>query len=109
VYSNGRLVIEKRGDYFLHSSQWTCFNGKGGYADDTRYVPDMDAPREQGRGRRWCWLPWTEEMEGSCGGTGLKIRLRGWNSAMVEEGGEEKVKKKDDGDGVRMSKRVRRG
>jgi hypothetical protein len=111
VHSDGRLAIEKREEHFQHPSQWTCFDGKGAYVDDKRYVPDMEAPREQGRGKRWCWVPWTGEMEGICGETGLKVKLRGWNSAIVEQEGEDGMNKEGaegGGNDVRRSKRVRR-
>jgi hypothetical protein len=37
-------------------------------------------------------VPWTGEMEENCG-AGLRVRLRGWNSAMAEE---EKGKEKEE-------------
>lgn len=64
------------------------------------YVLDMGAPKEQGRGRRWSWVPWMREMERNCGEEmRLKIRLRGWNSAMLEEKDEGKEKGKLGGEG----------
>ncbi|KAH6538279.1 hypothetical protein HBI81_056180 [Parastagonospora nodorum] len=84
VHSSGRLAIEPREDFFLHSSQWTHFDGHGGYALDGGYVPDLEAPKEQGKGRRWCWVPWTGEMETSCR---LVVKLRGWNSATLPRKG----------------------
>jgi hypothetical protein len=90
VRSDGRLAIELRENYFQHSSQWTHFDGKGQYTDDRIYVPHMNAPKDQVRGRRWSYLPWTRDMEESCKQK-LYIRLKGWNSTMVEE---EKEKEK---------------
>jgi hypothetical protein len=66
VHSNGRLAIEPRGEYFLHESQFTHFNGTGGYTADVHYLPDMGCPKDQSKGRRWSWVPWTREMEDSC-------------------------------------------
>ncbi|KAF1913596.1 hypothetical protein BDU57DRAFT_404914, partial [Ampelomyces quisqualis] len=66
VHSNGALEIESREDYFLHDSQWSHFDGKGGYRMDWPYVPDMNVVKDQSRGRRWAHLPWTSEMEESC-------------------------------------------
>jgi hypothetical protein len=86
VHSSGELKVELRENFFFHDSQWTHFNGTGGYQADEEYVPDFAATRDQSAGRRWSWVPWTREMENSCGV--LKIRLRGWNVV----GAEEKVK-----------------
>lgn len=80
VHSSGRLAIEPREEFFMHSSQWTHFDGYGGYALNGEYLPDLEAPKEQGSGRRWCWVPWTGEMERSCR---LMVKLRGFNSAML--------------------------
>jgi hypothetical protein len=66
VNSSGRLAIETRGDFFLYESQWTHYTGHGGYRADVRYEPDMSCPKDQSRGRRWSWVPWTREMEESC-------------------------------------------
>lgn len=52
VHSSGELKIELRENFFLRESQWTHYDGKGGYASDGRYVPDLSAPKDQGKGRR---------------------------------------------------------
>lgn len=96
VHSNGALVIEDRENFFLHSSQWTHYTGHGDYRADQDYVPDMTVPKEQGKNRRWSYLPWTKEMEESCisdndnasinapEGSGLKLKVKFWNSAMQD-------------------------
>ncbi|KAI8937691.1 hypothetical protein NX059_005392 [Plenodomus lindquistii] len=66
VHSNGALTIELRGPFFMHASQWTHFNGCGGYQLDALQSFDETAPKQQGPGRRWSYLPWTEEQEKSC-------------------------------------------
>jgi hypothetical protein len=77
VHSNGTLKIESREDFFMHESQWTHFNGQGGYVADARYVPDFAAPKDQGKGRRWSAIPWTTEMEESCRlVVRVKVRVR---------------------------------
>jgi hypothetical protein len=77
VHSDGALTIEPREDFFMHESQWTHFNGQGGYVADVRYVPDFAAPKDQGKGRRWSAIPWTTEMEESCRlVVKLKVRVR---------------------------------
>ncbi|KAH7405811.1 hypothetical protein DE146DRAFT_608776 [Phaeosphaeria sp. MPI-PUGE-AT-0046c] len=76
VHSNGALMIEPRFEYFLHTSQWTHFSGTGSYLSDARYVPDMEVAKEQGMGRRWSWVPWTEEQEESCCGLLVKLKVR---------------------------------
>jgi hypothetical protein len=83
VHSSGEMKIESREDYFLHASQWTHFDGNGAYTADVKYVPDMNAPKDQAWGRRWSYLPWTKEMEESCGKVvKLKMKLRGWNNTV---------------------------
>jgi hypothetical protein len=76
------------------------------------YVPDFAAPREQGAGRRWSWVPWTEEMEESC--RGLKVRLRGWNLGIEEreESGKGKGRIESEEDGMEKQEgrsRLKRG
>jgi hypothetical protein len=79
VHSNGALKIEPREDFFMHESQWTHFNGQGGYVADVRYVPDFGAPKDQATGRRWSYIPWTREMEESCRlVVKFKVRVQEW-------------------------------
>ena len=107
MHSNGALRIEQRENFFQHASQWTHYDGYGGYRDDANVVGDFAAPKDQARGRRWSYLPWTKEQEESCrdgredgrgGKTGLKLKVRLWNSAFGDE---------DASDGTRRSKRSR--
>jgi hypothetical protein len=80
VHSTGEMKVEAREEYFLHASQWTHFDGAGAYAPDEKYVPEMSAPKDQSWERRWSYLPWTTEMDQSCGKVArLTIKLRGWN------------------------------
>ncbi|CAO2657304.1 Nn.00g034300.m01.CDS01 [Neocucurbitaria sp. VM-36] len=74
VHSDGALKVEPRENFFMHSSQWTHFDGYGGYRLDEPQVVDDTAPKEQGPGRRWAYLPWTKEQEESC--KPLKLDLR---------------------------------
>lgn len=67
VHSNGALKVEQREIFFQHASQWTHYDGRGGYTDDRDIVGELGAPKDQRVGRRWSWLPWTGGMEGSCG------------------------------------------
>ncbi|KAH8710091.1 hypothetical protein GQ44DRAFT_714614 [Phaeosphaeriaceae sp. PMI808] len=80
VHSDGALRVEQREQFFQHASQWTRYTGQGGYVRDGNYIPDMTAPRDQAKGRRWSYVPWTKEQDESCK-AGLKIKLRLWNSA----------------------------
>lgn len=66
MHSDGSLKVEPRENYFMHTGQWTHFDGYGGYRLDERQVVDEAAPKQQGRGRRWSYLPWTREQEESC-------------------------------------------
>ncbi|KAH9863206.1 hypothetical protein IAQ61_009483 [Plenodomus lingam] len=67
----------------MHASQWTHFNGRGGYEVDALQNFEEGAPRQQGPGRRWSYLPWTEEQAESCR-MELLVRLRvgGWERPM---------------------------
>ncbi|KAH9868633.1 hypothetical protein J1614_007705 [Plenodomus biglobosus] len=82
VQSNGALTVERSATYYVHPSQWTHYTGNGGYQlDDIRKMNVIET-KFQGPGRRWSYLPWTEEQEQSCraqlvvrlkvGGTGKK-------------------------------------
>ncbi|CBX94821.1 hypothetical protein LEMA_P118240.1 [Plenodomus lingam JN3] len=83
VHSTGALTIEPRAPFFMHASQWTHFNGRGGYEVDALQNFEEGAPRQQGPGRRWSYLPWTEEQAESCR-MELLVRLRvgGWERPM---------------------------
>lgn len=86
MHSDGALEVERREYMFEHPSQWTHFDGTGGYRDDALYDLDYRAPKQQGSGRRWCYLPWTSKQEESCRPLSLIVKL--------------KVRKKDDNVGV---------
>lgn len=82
----------------MHDSQWSHFDGTGGYTMDWPYVPDVDVVKEQGMGRKWAWVEWTESMEGwgkKDGVVVLKVNLGSWDKMMMERdrkrgsGGEE--------------------
>ncbi|KAF2856930.1 hypothetical protein T440DRAFT_524813 [Plenodomus tracheiphilus IPT5] len=75
VPSNGALSIEPRGPFFMHASQWTHFNGNGGYRLDRQQNFDERALKQQGAGRKWSFLPWTGEQEESCRAQ-LVVRLK---------------------------------
>ena len=75
VHFDGALKVEHRENMFIHSSQWTHFNGRWEYEDDTNYLPDERAPKRQGKGRRWTYLPWTREQEESCEHT-MVVKLK---------------------------------
>ncbi|KAF2132411.1 hypothetical protein P153DRAFT_429552 [Dothidotthia symphoricarpi CBS 119687] len=93
VHSNGMLTVETREDFFYrsHPSQWTHFNGYGGYRNDDPYVCDMTAPKDQGKGRRWSYVPWTREQEESCRPATLKLKF--WNEVLHD--GDEEAKSVD--------------
>ncbi|KAF2819977.1 hypothetical protein CC86DRAFT_398232 [Ophiobolus disseminans] len=88
VHSDGALKVEPREEFFQHASQWTHYDGVGGYRDDANLVGSFDAQKDQSIGRRWSYLPWTKEQEESCRGEEdvvsadekrvlkLKVRLR---------------------------------
>lgn len=78
VHSNGALIVEARENFFYysHPSQWTHFDGYGRYREDEPYVCDESAPKDQGKGRRWSYLPWTTEQEKSCRPVMLKLGVR---------------------------------
>lgn len=68
VHSTGKLQVATWSEYYFHASQWTESTGRGEFRDWKGYSADFDAEiRTQGLSRRWCWLPWTDEMEQSCG------------------------------------------
>lgn len=71
------MAIEHRYEYFLHESQWTHFSGTGGYVSNRNCVPDPDkGMKELGMGKRWSWVPWTDEMEESCCRLLVKLKVR---------------------------------
>ena len=74
VQSDGALTVEPRENFSMHTSQWTHFDGYGGYRLDDQQVVDDTVLKEQGPGRRWSYLPWTREQEESC--RPLRIDLR---------------------------------
>lgn len=77
--------------FYHHSSQWTHFDGYGGYQDDYWYNADPDAPTKyQSKGRRWSYLPWTREQESSC--KTFKVKLK----ATMEEPQERKLGQSQD-------------
>jgi hypothetical protein len=94
VHSSAELKIELRENFFLHESQWTHYDRKGGYVSDRRYVPDLGAPKDQGMGRRWSHLRWTSVMEESC----RELKLNGQTKNEIPEN-------KNISDGRRRSKR----
>lgn len=75
VYSNGALVVEPRGSQSMHPSQWTHFDGRGRYRNDDPRLPNEALLKQQGPGRRWSYLPWTEEQEDTCK-TRLVVKLK---------------------------------
>ena len=95
VHSTGALKPTKLEDLYYHASQWTHYNGRGRYTDDFWYDADPAAffpdtgsdaePKVQGRGRRWAYLPWTEEQEVSC--RPIKIYINLTNPNAKETGG----------------------
>ncbi|KAF1940495.1 hypothetical protein EJ02DRAFT_229007 [Clathrospora elynae] len=76
VHSTGALKVEPRENMFSHHSQWTHFDGTGGYIQDTVHSFDELAPKEQGLGRRWSYAPWTSEQEESCKRATLMVKLK---------------------------------
>ncbi|KAF1841672.1 uncharacterized protein K460DRAFT_409130 [Cucurbitaria berberidis CBS 394.84] len=74
VHSDGTLKVEPLEKLFIHTSQWTHFDGYGGYQLDEPRAVDNTAPKTQGSGRRWSYLPWTREQSESC--KPLRIDLR---------------------------------
>ncbi|KAJ4374198.1 hypothetical protein N0V83_002939 [Neocucurbitaria cava] len=74
IHSDGALKVELRENLFMHPSQWTHFDGYGGYRLDEPQIVDERAPKEQGPGRRWSYLPWTKEQEESCEPFKLDLR-----------------------------------
>jgi hypothetical protein len=68
VHSDGALKVEAREKFFQHASQWTHYDGRGGYVDDRNVVLDFLAPKDQARERRWSYVPWTRTQEESCRG-----------------------------------------
>lgn len=66
MHSTGAFSISDWDEFFFHSSQWTHYDGTGAHVDDPWYVPDLEAKiKYQGKGRRWCRIPWTREQERS--------------------------------------------
>ncbi|EDU50101.1 hypothetical protein PtrSN002B_011364 [Pyrenophora tritici-repentis] len=77
VHSDGALKVEPRENMFIHDSQWTHYDGYGQYRDDELYFMDDRAPKQQGRSRRWSYLPWTNEQAESCSQVvKLKVNLK---------------------------------
>lgn len=75
MQSNGALTVERSAAYYVHPSQWTHYTGHGHYRlDDVRKMNVMKT-KFQGPGRRWSYLPWTEEQEQSCRAQ-LVVRLK---------------------------------
>lgn len=75
VHSNGALKVTESAPFYWHASQWTHYDGYGGYIDDYWYTGDLDATLKfQGIGRRWSHLPWTTAQEKSC--RTLKVRFQ---------------------------------
>lgn len=110
VRPNGALEISQRWEFLQDRSQWTGFDGRGERIAFVDFAERLLRTVE-GSGRRWAWVPWTEEMERSYGdghgdvgeeekneeaegkgkgketeeGKGekkLTLKLRFWNSAM---------------------------
>jgi hypothetical protein len=99
VHSSGALKVESRENMFMHESQITHFDGTGGYVLDAVHSYDERAPKQQGPGRRWSYVPWTREQEESYGKKKLVVKLkvytkvnpkRKWRCDEIEE----KVSKK---------------
>jgi hypothetical protein len=89
VHSNGEVKVEDFEPYYFHESQYTHFNGLGGYVDDRWYGANLDAPVKcQGRNRRWSYVPWTAEQEASCKGFVLDFRVRGRQGRKRKRGDE---------------------
>ncbi len=74
VRSDGKIAVEPRDQFFMHESQWTHFDGYGEYRLDEPQIVDETAPKEQGPGRRWSYLPWTKEQEKSCAPMMIDLR-----------------------------------
>lgn len=84
VHSNGALVVEPRGPLSMHSSQWTHFDGHGRYRNDDPRLSNEALPKQQGSGRRWSYLPWTEEQEDTCKAR-LVVKLKVGAGAKAKE------------------------
>jgi hypothetical protein len=76
VHSNGALKVENRENMFMHESQITHFDGTGGYVFDAVHSYDERAPKQQGPGRRWSYVPWTREQEDSYAKKKLLVKLK---------------------------------
>jgi hypothetical protein len=76
VYSNDALKVERRENMFMHESQITHFNGTGEYCFDTVHSYDERAPKQQGPGKRWIYVPWTEAQEDSYAKVKLVVKLQ---------------------------------
>ncbi|KAF2738409.1 hypothetical protein EJ04DRAFT_549905 [Polyplosphaeria fusca] len=86
IHSNGAIEISNWEQFFFHASQWTHMGGKGQYIHDEWYVPDFDKSKlkYQGAGRRWSYLPWTEEQDTSCRNLAIR-RIGKTNAETLEE------------------------
>jgi hypothetical protein len=61
---------------FKHESQITHVDGTGGYVFDAVHSYDERAPKQQGPGRRWSYVPWTKAQEQSYGNARLVLKLK---------------------------------
>jgi hypothetical protein len=76
VHSNGALKVERRENMFMHESQITHFDGTGEYCFDTVHSYDERAPKQQGPGRRWSYVPWTGAQEDNYAKVKLVVKLK---------------------------------
>ncbi|CAE7206375.1 hypothetical protein P3342_011407 [Pyrenophora teres f. teres] len=109
VHSDGALKVERRENMFMHDSQWTHYDGYGEYRDDEHYVMDDRAPKQQGRSRRWSYLPWTNEQDESCRLlVKLKVNLKRkfTNDSGIEDSGGGGTEGTEQGKSRRVHRRV---
>lgn len=78
VQSNGALTVKKLEHVSMDPKFQMRFDGYGNHRPGERdHGTHSKRPSMQGKGRKWSYLPWTEEQEKSCRPIRLKLVLKG--------------------------------